>query len=493
MAQIHVGEGQQYKTLAKAAGAAKPGDEVIVHRKDTPYRERPSLPAGTTWRAAPGEKPPVIDGGWDGKALAASARVDQCIIRHADVTLIGLEFCNVPGRAITIGPGGHRARIIDCIVHDTYNGGIGLNGMGKMVNDVVIRGCRLYRVSRSSETKKDGGVEGNFLFRWAKNVLIEDCHISGGFGEGAAAGVGCDGVTFRNCVIHTNAHLLVYASNRAQNVLVEGCAFYQTGDPHYRQPDKDVGTGIVVGDEIRPDSKDDDWQHAENVEVRYCTVVNAGALFSVRNNMKQVGGGWDGYQTTIQNLWVHHCTFIAGPDTRGGVNVGENKQPPPRVRGRFEDNVVILTNAGQWDVDAPGFVAKRNAFNILPDGLDASNIRIEAAALVNAAADVTGTLDNHKFDIGNYRPKANGPLARAGIGALEPSGSEPDPEPDPEPEPQPAHELIEIVRNIGPGGSITVRLARPQDVVREEGGGIDWTKTTHTSMTHSVAPIPIGE
>lgn len=437
-------EAAPFGRLAAAVAAAKPGDTVEI---EGTFRETPRFPAGTTWRAAEG-KAAVLNGGWNGAALEPAERIPQCLVREPDVTLIGLEICNVPGRGIAIGEGGDRAQILDCYIHDTYNGGVGVNGMGRMVEDVVIRGCRLYRVSRSSETKSGGGVEGNFLFRWAKNALVEDCHTSGGHGEGMAAGVESDGVTFRNCVVHTNAHLLIYASNRAVNVLVEGCVFYQTGDPHYRQRDGDVGRGVVVGDEIRPDDKDDNWQHAENVEIRNCLVVNGGSLLGVPNNLKPAGGGFDGYQTTIQNLYVHHCTFVSGPDTRGGINVRENPKPPPRVRGRFEDNVVVLANASQWDVDAAGFVARNNAFTILPPGLDASNVRIEASELVDVAADVTGTLDDHAFNLANYRPRLGSPLALAGFGAL-PAGPIGPPPPEEEPPGVNWDSLIARAESIG--------------------------------------------
>jgi hypothetical protein len=87
-------------------------------------------------------------------------------------------------------------------------------------------------------------------------------------------------------------------------VLLEDCVFYQTGDPEYRQGDGDVGAGIVIGDETRPDDKDDDWRHAENVTIRRCVVVNAGTLFNIRNNLKagKGAGQYDGYETRIQNL-----------------------------------------------------------------------------------------------------------------------------------------------------------------------------------------------
>ena len=128
-------------------------------------------------------------------------------------------------------------------------------------------------------------------------------------------------------------------------MLVEDCIIYHSGDPEYTQADGDIGVGIIVGDETRPDTKDDKWQHAENVEVRGCVVVGNGGLFGIRNNLKAVPGGkpgqYDGYETRIQNLWVHHNTFVGGPNTKTGIGLNENKIGFT-VKGRFENNVIIL-------------------------------------------------------------------------------------------------------------------------------------------------------
>jgi hypothetical protein len=130
-----------------------------------------------------------------------------------------------------------------------------------------------------------------------------------------AAGIQSVGVTFRRVTIHTTMHLAVYASNRAQGVLLEDCVFYQTGDPEYRQGDGDVGAGIVIGDETRPDDKDDDWRHAENVTIRRCLVVNAGTLFNIRNNLKagKGQGQYDGYEThpESEGRELHLCQRAA--------------------------------------------------------------------------------------------------------------------------------------------------------------------------------------
>ena len=71
MAELRVGEGQQYATLEAAAAAARPGDEVIVTAGI--YRER--LVANTpdvTWRSeTPGAA--VLAGGWDGQVVATQS------------------------------------------------------------------------------------------------------------------------------------------------------------------------------------------------------------------------------------------------------------------------------------------------------------------------------------------------------------------------------------------------------------------------------------
>jgi hypothetical protein len=122
--------------------------------------------------------------------------------------------------------------------------GVAVNGLGHAVENVTFRGVHVRRVSRSwvvEESPK--GVAGCFLFRYAKNALVEDSSVSESYGEGMAAGIQSIGVTFRRVTIHTTMHLAVYASNRAQDVLLEDCVFYQTGDPEYRQGDGRRGRG----------------------------------------------------------------------------------------------------------------------------------------------------------------------------------------------------------------------------------------------------------
>ena len=431
------GVGSTLPTLRAAAQVARPGDTIIVH--EGVYRETLRPGTGTTWLAAEGERP-VIDGGWNGRT-DVSVRPNQVTVNAADVTMRGFTIRNVPGQGVAVAAGGDRFLMEDCAIHDCYSGGFGLNGMGTPVHDVTLRRVSISRVARSWVVQtRPTNVSGRCLVRWGRNVLFDECSVVGGYGEGMAAGVETIGMVVRNCLVADTMHLAIYAANRAQNVLVEGCVIFHTGDPEYTQGDGDVGTGIIVGDETRPDTKDDRWQHAENVEVRGCLVVGYGGLFGVRNNLKKVAGAgpgqYDGYETRIQNLWVHHCTFVGGPDTKTGIGINEN-MIGFTVRGRFENNVVILNRMREGAVllnrEAQGVTFAGNAWSGLPAGnvpMGDYTVAVDEA-LVNALADLP---DREAFKIDNYRPRPGGPLAPSGaaeVGALEPLLEEPPPPPPP--------------------------------------------------------------
>ena len=431
------GEGGTLPSLGAAAKLAKTGDEVVVH--GGVYREMLRPGAGTTWQAAEGERP-VIDLGWDNKPTNSSSQ-NGVLINAPGVVVRGFEIRNVSGNGIGIAAGGDDCLIEDCEIHHTVSGGLSANGTGTPIRNTTIRGCYVHDISLSGRWRETP-VNGCFLFKSCDGVLVEDTRIERGHGEGMAAGTRSRNLVFRRVTVARMTHLLVYASNRAQDVLLEDCVFYQMDDDEeFRQGDGDIGGGIVVGDEVAPRSLK--WQHAENVTVRRCIVINAGSGFWLRNQVKTVGGNPDGYETTIQNLLVENCTFIAGSNTKNGVDIRENERPGGvKVRGVFRNNLFVFdrlpAGAGALKSNAPGVSFEDNGWSdAVPAGARGEgNIGIDAReALVAPFATVAD------FNIDNYRPVAGGPLDGAGIGALEPLPVEPppvvDPPPDPEPEPEP--------------------------------------------------------
>ena len=438
-------EAAPFGTLEKALTVVMPGDEVEIG--DGVYSEKLQPKTGTTWRAAEGARA-IFDGGWNGKRLAAGEGNENWIlVKEPDVTLKGLTIRNVKGNGIAVAGGGDRFIAEDCYIHDTYGGAVGVNGTGTRISRPTFRRCGTYRTSRSWETVQRS-VQGNFIFRYVDEGLVEDCILIGGFAEALAAGVetgrrlpdGTEvmGLTVRGCVIHTFMHLLTYATNRARNVRIENCVLYQTGDPYFMQADGHVGAGYVIGDEKSGD-KDRGRQSGENVTIVGCLVVNTTGV-GIRNRLKD--NNTDGYHTPIQNLQVRNCTFVGGPLSRFGISMEENPLKPPSVKGVFERNLFVLDAIGEegqaWNVNTPGVVFRNNAFTtrIPAKAQGNGNFVVSLAAVVNPLAPITGTAADNNFNIDNYRPAKDGPLAYADIGALKPLVIDP-PDPPEEPPPPP--------------------------------------------------------
>ena len=430
MAEYHVragaaGAGGTLPTLAAAGAVVKPGDRITVEAGV--YRETLRPTAGTTWLGQPGA---IIDGGWKGKELStAEDDAAGILIKAAGVTVRGLEVRNVPGNGVAVGEGGHEFTLEDCEIHDCYHGGFKANPTGGTIQDITVRRCHVHDIALSGRFKETP-VNGCFLFKSCDGVLVEDCLIERGHGEGMAAGSRSQNVTFRRNTVRDMKHLLLYV-NRAQNVLVEDCVLYQTGIPEFTQRDGDVGAGLVVGDE-ESGAKDDRWQHSENVIIRRCVVWNAGGMFGLRNNAKPGKGGDDGYNTNIRNLKVTQCTFVTGPLSRNGIAVQENEYGDGKVAGAFEANVFLFDNMRDsgdgFKVTAPGVKFTGNAFSVMPPALSADNIHVSAALFVAPFAT--------PFDVENLRPRPGGMVALGKLGALAPSGDvEPPPPPPDDDEP----------------------------------------------------------
>ncbi len=418
MAELHVGSGRQYATLTAAAAAARPGDTVIVH--SGVYRETLKPPAGTTWRGAEGEARPIIDGGWNQKAPrdGASTNARGIGIGAPNVTVSGFEVRNVLGQGVAVGANGDNLTLEDVEIHHTYDGAFAANAGGDFVDGITIRRVHAHDLCLSTPLGRRDGVNGCFLFKSA-GALVEDVLIERGYGEGIAAGTRSRGITFRRITVRNTAHLAMYI-NRAQDVLIEGCVLYQEGLDSHRQTDGDVGDGIILGDEDAG-AVNDSWQHAENVTVRGCLVVNNGGLFEMRNKTRpgDKPGTEVGYNTRIQNLVVEDCTFVSGPETKVPVVIRENNEGA-RVKGVFRRNVFV-TNVTRGDdgrvlvSDAPGVRFEDNAWTTsVPAGLPASNRQVPVTALAAPLA----RLGEGQFDIDCYRPVAGGPLDGAGVGAL---------------------------------------------------------------------------
>jgi hypothetical protein len=224
-------------------------------------------------------------------------------------------------------------------------------------------------------------------------------------------------------------------------VLFEDCVVIQRGLDEWRQGDGHVGSGFVIGDEVSGD-KTAKWPHADNITLRNCITINAGACVEIRNQRKTRNGNPDGYDTRPDSLLIENCTFVAGPDTRHGVVVAENEWGGA-VRGTFRKNLFVFDAVAEGGAalrsNAAGVRFDDNAWSGgVPAALSGSNHPVAASALVAPFATV-GDVAN----LDNYRPRHDGPLAGAGYGALAAIEG-----PNPPEEPGPPVDLAALLRRV---------------------------------------------
>lgn len=436
MAELHVGQGQAYTSLAKAAAAVKPGDTVIVHGGT--YGRLSADVAGVTWRAAERETP-ILDGKWN-PSDATKGKPAVVSITAEGVTLEGLRVVNAPGDAIVVGKGGHGATIRNCVTDVAYSGGIICNA-GQELRGVMIDGCTVTRSGGGWVARgRAGGVSGAINLIRCDGATVRNTISAYNYGEGLNVGKGTKNSTVSGCTIFDNAHFCL-GVNHAQDCLIEGNLLFLTGFEPRQVGGENWPTGLTIGDEIGYGG--DNFPPSRGIIVRGNIIINCGSGIGVRN-----GAGWDAYDTQLVDSVIEHNTIVAGPCTRVCVNIGVNGRGRPHKNSTVRANV-IETSGATW----PGFVAASG---------DTANVRWEANAWTAAPAagfrhadDVVGsTLTNptaalanefpeagHSVRLDDYRPVAGGPAALAGIGALGPAG--PNPPPPPPPPPPPDDEVVD--------------------------------------------------
>lgn len=432
MAELHVGQGQAYTSLAKAAAAVKPGDTVIVHGGT--YGRLSADVAGVTWRAAERETP-ILDGKWN-PSDATKGKPAVVSITAEGVTLEGLRVVNAPGDAIVVGKGGHGATIRNCVTDVAYSGGIICNA-GQELRGVMIDGCTVTRSGGGWVARgRAGGVSGAINLIRCDGATVRNTISAYNYGEGLNVGKGTKNSTVSGCTIFDNAHFCL-GVNHAQDCLIEGNLLFLTGFEPRQVGGENWPTGLTIGDEIGYGG--DNFPPSRGIIVRGNIIINCGSGIGVRN-----GAGWDAYDTQLVDSVIEHNTIVAGPCTRVCINIGVNGRGRPHKNSVVRFNVIESSGA-TW----PGFVPasgdtvnvawEGNAWSAAPGAGFRSGSDIIGFELTNPAAALGNEFPApaHNVALDNYRPVAGGPVALAGIGALGPDGPNPPPPPPPPPPPDP--------------------------------------------------------
>ena len=434
---LHVGAGQEFKSIGAAVAAAADGDTVVVG--GGVYRERVVVDKAIAVVAAEGEAP-IIDGGWDGKQKTQSWQ-SQITLAAPGATVRGLTIRNCPGRAIYVNASD--ATLEGCLAENTYQGAILVgDSSGAAISSVVVRGNTFREMSGAWDAgdrgKNGRTVNGSFNIQNCRDSWVEYNDLYNGNGEGINIGRGSVGVVVRGNTVHSTNHVLVYV-NRAEGTQIIENLLYHIPEPRYGGPKGDTySAAIVLGDEGGPISASFPASHGTSI--RGNIVVNAGKMIQVRNNK-------DNYNTQLLDTTIKGNTFIAGPNTEQGIMIQANVHGRPHEGSVFSGNVIDFTHA------APGADIGTH-----PQGsgvtFDSNAWSRQPPAALRSVTDITGELGivrpdapRVNIELDNYRPRADSPLVAGGrqIGALSAVVPEPPIEPpiDPEPDYEPVIVLLE--------------------------------------------------
>ncbi len=438
-----VGQGGDFSTLAKAAGAASPGDvfNVLSGVYDESLRVEVE---NTTWQAAPGHEP-LLDGGWNSKTIENDGGA-LFAVKAPGVTIRGLRGRNSKGAGIAISAS--NVTVQDVHVFNCYKHGFLANGpkgeklRGLLIeNSSAVRLCQGMAVDRSNEAVGGGCTVVGVLDSIIRGCVFGDCYK-----ELFNIDRGSQRVLITESIGYDSNHGMVYFNCSLDNT-VEKCVFFHTLDEKYRnRKNGNFPAAVVIGDERGGLAEGFPRQRGNKFNDNL--VVWLGRFVEVRNNAKTTGGG---YNTALDGHEIVGNTFIAGPETSEGITIDDNAYGREHVGSVVRDNVfefsaarpnAVFSRGGAGDIQFDHNAWSREPIaRMRGPGDVVGDLRLtRPAAVITKDAETSET----DFDVANYRPAAGSPLiaARADgktLGALEPGDVEP---PDPPDEPGPELEVI---------------------------------------------------
>lgn len=285
-----------FRTLAKAAQVAKPGDVVNVrggvYTGKTTIQSKGTAAAPIVFRAMAGETA-VLDGtgtaaGTDVVTLAGTEYVDFSGFEVRNATKIGIVVWH-----------GRNTRVLNNVVHDATRNGIYVGGDVAGANsDITISGNSVYNtVLENQYHTMNGGWAGAVVVSRTERATITGNRIWNNDGEGLIS-LRSNYATIRNNEIFDNYSVNLYLDN-ARFVTADGNMIYSTGNTRYFRNGKPAA-GISVANE----TKDIMNPSSDNVFVNNVVV---GTRYGFYYGNYESGGG-------LKNTKVVNNTFYGSID-----------------------------------------------------------------------------------------------------------------------------------------------------------------------------------
>lgn len=191
-AELHVGSGQAYSTVASGIAASSGGDTIVIHSGT--YNEKNLRPKGnTTLKGATGESKPIIDGQQTAYTPGTTLHVFR-MYNVNDVTLDGLDIRNGGTYTVSTGGGEDNITIKNCYISVTW-------GVGKYANDnaaciVTGSGTTNIVIQNNVLTANNAGVHGVLIWQNDGSAIIENNFIT--LSGDHAGRKGCIGVFYKH-------------------------------------------------------------------------------------------------------------------------------------------------------------------------------------------------------------------------------------------------------------------------------------------------------
>lgn len=236
-ADLHVGSGQAYSTVASGIGASSGGDTIVIHSGT--YNEIDLRPkSNTTLKGATGEQKPIIDAQQTTFNYSWNFNVFR-MFGVDNVTLDGLDIRNGASAAISVADNGEsNITIKNCNVSVSWqsyaNDNAGCIVIGKDAENVVIQKNVLF-----TDTS---GVHGILIWENDGSVIVENNDITVS-GDGSGGKI-CEGVFYKHAGTAVNQLVI-------RNNLINVSGSTQNGGIWIVNDNTLIHNNIVFGTEMR--------------------------------------------------------------------------------------------------------------------------------------------------------------------------------------------------------------------------------------------------
>jgi hypothetical protein len=366
-----------WRTLQRAARAARPGDRVVVFRGHYCGATRITS-SDTDWEAAEPDET-ILNGEWDGRDTRYAPAVLS--IEAPRTVVMGFTIMNAPAHGIGLRGAAADVLIKNCRVRDSARSGIRLFGKNLSRNATIVN-CTVTgsgRAARLNPERHGHGIELTF----GHGVMIANCTIAGNAGAGIQIRQGAKDTIIQENTIYDNAGPGIIIGNSPRTAVTDNFIYLTARLRAVKglRPD-----GIAIADLPRRGQR---YPATVGTLIHGNVVSNCETLLRVHNEPERKH-----YRTRLEaQTTIAHNTLVGGPLTRRGVYI----EPHPcgaHEPAVFRDNIIHMRHAPAGapiaNESSQPVLAISNAWSTSPPTVWASSSDVDDNDIHNAAVVLSG-------------------------------------------------------------------------------------------------------